>query len=137
MREIKTTIYCDRCGKKITDAEYRYAIDIFCAAENCSEGDPKDLCLECTKSFGDWMEEKAIYVYQVRHYSKDKDKLDIKQRFKSKDEATKYIEKSYPNSIYEKHTDVWLLSPDPYDKNTDLLNNEFVYIKEEKVLHES
>ena len=130
MREIKTTVYCDRCGKKITDAEYSYAIDIFSAAENCTEGDPKDLCLECTKSFRDWMEEGLKYHYQVKYYSADKDEAYIKQTFKTKDEALIYIKDNYPNYIYENDNDAWRLNPGNKD-------GDFLYIYKRRVSHES
>ena len=57
MREITTTVYCDRCGKKIDTFNYGVAIEVYAAAENCLEGIPKDLCKDCAVSFKQWLYE--------------------------------------------------------------------------------
>lgn len=73
MRVIKKTIYCDRCGKHLSDAEYRHTISFgtmqgkdpedewmedFLGKERAWLGDVKDFCAECTKEFYKWMDEK-------------------------------------------------------------------------------
>lgn len=60
MREIKTTVYCDRCGKKIKECDYRSAIDVFAVSENCVEGNPIDLCKDCMISFHDWIKRREV-----------------------------------------------------------------------------
>ena len=57
MKEVTTTVYCDRCGKKIDTYDYRTAIEVYAAAENCMEGIPKDLCKDCAVSFKQWLYE--------------------------------------------------------------------------------
>lgn len=54
MVEIKKTIYCDRCGKKIEETDYKYTVDIFISTEKGFQ-DTKNLCKDCTESFRKWM----------------------------------------------------------------------------------
>ena len=73
MRVIKKTIYCDRCGKNLSKAEYRHMISFgtlrgknpeeqytedFLGKDDAYFGEVKDFCAECTKGFYAWMDEK-------------------------------------------------------------------------------
>lgn len=64
MKEVKTTIYCDRCGRKIEEDDYRYTVDFFNETEKSFETDPKDLCFDCAKSFKEWMIQGKKELYE-------------------------------------------------------------------------
>lgn len=55
MIEVKTTIYCDRCGKKIEESECAYTVHFCIKPEKIFNTKPKDLCFDCAKSFNEWM----------------------------------------------------------------------------------
>lgn len=57
MREVTTTVYCDRCGKKIEAFNYGLAVKVYKAAENCLAGITEDLCADCAVSFKQWLYE--------------------------------------------------------------------------------
>lgn len=65
MIEVKTTTYCDRCGKELEESESIYAVlfyvkpNLFCITEKSFATTHIDLCFDCAKSFNEW---KTQYI---------------------------------------------------------------------------
>ena len=58
MREVTTTMYCDRCGKNIENTADAYTVELYPFVNaDLLYGEGKDLCADCMESFEKWMEQ--------------------------------------------------------------------------------
>ena len=63
MKELKITVYCDRCNKKITEEDVPVkSVEVVKAGGDEDKSNPIELCDECYTSFTKWLESYCCHL---------------------------------------------------------------------------